>query len=564
VGSFLCTVHRTVGAAVDVNADLNADVAALASGWRGAVSAGVIALSLLGSALWRMVVQRRRWLAEGHAARWSRAQQWGLAGGLALLHLATLFGLGWNEAAILWPLTAVGVMWLSLRMAHRATAWLALALPACAWGFLLADWPSSTQQAAHRLFFALLALGLDLLAQACLMAGERHQERPPGWTNRWTTRQPLPWLLPGLGLAAWFSAWHAEGWRMLSLRAPTGDWALALDVGLILCSSVLASWVARRRDWSELGTFTAATVPGVWVDALAYGGELPSQHLGWLLWPLALLWHGRLMRELPRWLDARLTASVHVLGFWFFAGLATLESGRHLGLIFGESSGWAQAGWAAVPALLCWALARPTMQARWPLQAWRQAYQEWAMVPVAAGLMLWLWLSNLVCEGQALPLPYVPLLNPLELAQALSLAALVTWWRSQQRAWPYALRGWVAATALALVTGLVLRSVHHLAGVAWDLDALWASRLAQAAVSIVWALCGVLAMVWGHRQQARVVWAAGAVLLGVVVAKLLLVEMADRGGLYRIVSFIGVGVLILVVGYFAPVPSKVEDKEPSA
>ena len=46
----------------------------------------------------------------------------------------------------------------------------------------------------------------------------------------------------------------------------------------------------------------------------------------------------------------------------------------------------------------------------------------------------------------------------------------------------------------------------------------------------------------------------GACLLGVVVAKLFLVELADRGSLYRIVSFIVVGVLLLVVGYFAPIP----------
>jgi len=37
---------------------------------------------------------------------------------------------------------------------------------------------------------------------------------------------------------------------------------------------------------------------------------------------------------------------------------------------------------------------------------------------------------------------------------------------------------------------------------------------------------------------------------------LFIIELADRGGLYRIVSFIGVGIAFLVVGYFAPVPVK--------
>jgi uncharacterized membrane protein len=54
----------------------------------------------------------------------------------------------------------------------------------------------------------------------------------------------------------------------------------------------------------------------------------------------------------------------------------------------------------------------------------------------------------------------------------------------------------------------------------------------------------------------RVVWVTGAALLGVVVLKLFFVELANQGGLFRIVSFIAVGALLLLVGYFAPVPPR--------
>lgn len=63
-------------------------------------------------------------------------------------------------------------------------------------------------------------------------------------------------------------------------------------------------------------------------------------------------------------------------------------------------------------------------------------------------------------------------------------------------------------------------------------------------------------MIGGHLRHRREVWLVGAVLIGVVVAKLFLVELSNRGGLERIVSFIGVGGLLLVVGYFAPLPPK--------
>lgn len=44
--------------------------------------------------------------------------------------------------------------------------------------------------------------------------------------------------------------------------------------------------------------------------------------------------------------------------------------------------------------------------------------------------------------------------------------------------------------------------------------------------------------------------------MGVVVVKLFVVELGDTGTLTRVVSFLGVGALLLVVGYFAPVPPR--------
>ena len=41
---------------------------------------------------------------------------------------------------------------------------------------------------------------------------------------------------------------------------------------------------------------------------------------------------------------------------------------------------------------------------------------------------------------------------------------------------------------------------------------------------------------------------------GIVAVKLLLVDLANSGGGERIVAFIGVGLLMVAVGYFAPLP----------
>lgn len=52
----------------------------------------------------------------------------------------------------------------------------------------------------------------------------------------------------------------------------------------------------------------------------------------------------------------------------------------------------------------------------------------------------------------------------------------------------------------------------------------------------------------------RCSWWSGAFVLGIVVLKLFLVDLANGGSIARVVSFVGVGLLLLLVGYFAPYP----------
>jgi uncharacterized membrane protein len=63
-------------------------------------------------------------------------------------------------------------------------------------------------------------------------------------------------------------------------------------------------------------------------------------------------------------------------------------------------------------------------------------------------------------------------------------------------------------------------------------------------------------MVLANRRYWRVAWIAGALLLALVVVKLFLVDLSQVGGVERIVSFIGVGLLLLLIGYLAPVPPR--------
>jgi uncharacterized membrane protein len=121
-----------------------------------------------------------------------------------------------------------------------------------------------------------------------------------------------------------------------------------------------------------------------------------------------------------------------------------------------------------------------------------------------------------------------------------------------------------ALFGLFLLTMIVARAVHHWAGVPFTPERLAASTVLQSSLSIVWGATGLAAMLIGARGKRRAVWIAGAALMGVVVVKLFLVELGDSGTLARIVSFLGVGLLLLVVGYFAPVPPRRELDERAA
>jgi uncharacterized membrane protein len=169
-------------------------------------------------------------------------------------------------------------------------------------------------------------------------------------------------------------------------------------------------------------------------------------------------------------------------------------------------------------------------------------------------------LLGLVNEGDPAPLPYVPVLNPLELAQLGYLVLLLLWFRQGESEGGALLSSEFRARALAiagvlLLTAVTLRGAHFLGGVPWS-ETLWSSPLAQAALSITWTLAGIAAMLLGKRRGSRAVWFGGGALMGVVLIKLLLIDRQFMHDLPAIIGVLVVGVLLVAVGYFAPVPPR--------
>ena len=112
----------------------------------------------------------------------------------------------------------------------------------------------------------------------------------------------------------------------------------------------------------------------------------------------------------------------------------------------------------------------------------------------------------------------------------------------------------LAVVGTAFITMALVRTVHHWGDVRFDTESMFDSTALQASISIAWTLIALSAMVVGVRRIQRSVWVAGASFMAVVVAKLFLVDLRNQETVGRVVSFIAVGLLLLIVGYFAPVP----------
>jgi len=178
-------------------------------------------------------------------------------------------------------------------------------------------------------------------------------------------------------------------------------------------------------------------------------------------------------------------------------------------------------------------------------------------------MLLWSVVANIDSSGSARPLPYLPLINPLDLGVALALAAAWRWWRSEGAAEVVSRTPALGATALGVagfvwVNAMLVRSFHHYGGVPYVFDAWVESSAVQTGLTLLWTVIALALMWLSTRRFSRPVWMVGAVLLAAVVLKLLLVDQAGSGTVARIVSFIGVGVLMLVIGYVAPLPARKE------
>jgi uncharacterized membrane protein len=496
---------------------------------------------VLARALWG-ADQKQRPLAEAF-----------LALGVVFLSLAIPLAFDGPAIAAAWALEGAALVWVGFRQDRilARTGGSLLLIGAGLAFFVRAPESTSALAVLNSRFLAGTAI-----AGGALFAAHRY------FAAR-ATRLPWEALIEPV-LLAWGLVWWTGTLAIEVDRFAASARELAIfTVGLSLTALAIGA-TARRLQWPALAWSAIPFLPMAgFILIVAYftvnsGG--PWVNLGWLSWPLALVGSYAVLWRLESAWPSAIVRLWHAATGWMLVFLATWAAAVAVGRLVPDARVWQNVMWAAVPSAAVLLLLFHGHRLTWPVGRLPGVYN--AAVPAApiAATLVWCF-AALSDSGEPAPLPYVPILNPLELTQGASIVTALHWSRRvwingpSERWAPGA--GWIAAAiAFLALNAVVGRIVHTWFGVAYDFDALAESPVFQACISVLWAGTSLSLMTFASRRGDRTLWMVGAALLGALILKLFAIDLGTIGTVARIVSFLVTGLLIMVIGYLSPAPPR--------
>jgi uncharacterized membrane protein len=491
----------------------------------------------------------------------------------AFLALAAIFAtiavplaFDYRITAALWSVAAAAAFWLGVRQSTPLLRGFALLVEFGAGAVFL--W-SGAAHGDDPLFANAFFVGAILIAVSGIVtaavadrAGDKLAAPERGF---------VPLLL--LWGAAWWLAGGAFELKRHLDRIDTPHAALAW----VVVSVAAALLVSRAVRWPRLSLVGIALLPAMalvaWSDWQMARTTL--ENFGVVVWPLAWIvqWGALYAFDAPPRTGAPLASAPVLTRGQLYAAHAVSAIALTAQLAW-EASEWVDrialpgTVWLACAAVLplvaflFLACALAGAQ-RWPLNVHRDAYAIGAGGPVAALAAAWFAIATVVSPGTASPLAYVPLFNPLELTLALTLVALFLWSGRFSRLIDTTRFAWLGVGLFGLLNGAALRTAHHWGAIPWQLNALLASKVLQAGLTLAWTATAVVLMFFATRRALRPLWMTGAGLLALAVGKLFLIDLATLSGLPRVIAFLGVGTLLLLIGYLSPLPPAANAQRPA-
>jgi uncharacterized membrane protein len=457
--------------------------------------------------------------------------------------LAVPLALSARATSASWALEGAALVWLGLRQRRwlpQLTGWALQAFAAMAYLASIIDHGGWQPEAGEMAIVNGHALVVLLMAVSAYFISWLHE--------RAGSHRLLVWLAFALG-----TFW----WLVAGLREMVEHFGyLDASVVFLVFSAITAVVAASLRGlvrWPRLGYLVALMalcgIPLAVLTLVEFETALRAPMAGWwLLWFAAIafgLW--RLRDPEQRGISIAHVATLGTAALLYGASLheeavrAVLDDGWRFVASFVPLIALLVATWR-VPAI-----------GAWPLADRFDRYRLRWFAPALTVLAI-AWIAALGERGGSYPLPYLPVVNPVELFQLALLLVAIRYARQHGSA-ADSIRVPIAGACFLFVTFAGLRAVHHYTGVAYT-PAILDDRIAQAVLTVLWSIAGVTAWIYGSRRRLWNVWLTGAILMGVVLAKLVIIDRQYVGNLAGIVSFMAVGALLVLVGRIAPTPPR--------
>ncbi|MEP7084039.1 MAG: DUF2339 domain-containing protein, partial [Betaproteobacteria bacterium] len=363
-------------------------------------------------------------------------------------------------------------------------------------------------------------LGMLMIAAAALFSARQMYRAGSVLRSEETQLSPL--------LFVWGSLWWlALGFTETDRHVPD-RWLFGAGLLFLAGSGVAFSALSRRLDW-PIARWPARLQLPLFIALALISPQHPLGNGGWFGWPFALAVHywalhrhqgemtGVISRHWLSWVHTGSLVLLAALGAWELHWWPAHNGGL-------AHSAWTVAAAMVVPALLLVWVSRPSAR-HWPLEPFRREYLWRGGSTLAIALVVWMWFANFSHDGSSAPLPYLPLLNALDLGHVLAGLAIAMWMlrvRHEELSATLASRGKViygiaGATAFVWLNGMLLRTLHHWAAIPYHFEPMIESLLVQAALSLFWTVLAFALMIFARQRRQRIPWMVGAALMGVVV-----------------------------------------------
>lgn len=504
---------------------------------------------LLCLGLWKQKIEGMRLLVESF-----------LSLGIVFLSLAIPFAFdsGWTSGV--WALEGAGILWIGLRQNRITARYFGLLLQLfSAVSFLeTIDGPVKNIPVMNAIFLSCLCISIaGFLTNYFLTLY--------GWSKPTGQKKNL-FLIPMIWGILW---WFAGGLYEINFHIYIGYQIQSILI-FISGSGLLMSFLGLKLNWKDIQYpvmgLPFATLLIAVICLLTGLVSHPSYKWGSIAYILTIMiQYGILFRHEKSW-NSLLMGYLHRATLYFVIILLSWETAFWIEQSTRINSIWSQIAWGGMPAICIVLLTKTGYKISWPVKKYKTDYLEMGLFPVVICLGIWT-LSMCLNPADPAPLPYIPIANPADLAQVFSILIILKWAVSMKKCFVKKTSHMIldighyltAALAFLWMNSVIARCVHHWTLTPFSMDSMLGSVHFQTSISILWTIIALGSMVIAHKKAWRNIWFTGACLLAIVVMKLFLIDLDKIGTIARIVSFLVVGGLMLIIGYFSPLPPKKEE-----